>query len=131
MARKLGWGSICLIAALMAGCQSGGGSRMANNNTGGGPYAKQALPPPMPVGARTPTSGNPSFGSAFPAGQSNITPAANNSPAPVSPSSQGLGTPSSSGNRPTDVTITQPGAPLVPPPQPQFAQPGLSPIQNP
>jgi hypothetical protein len=104
MARKLGFdaGMAFLACALLAGCETGNNSRLANNTTpGGGSLAKQgSLPPPTPAtpsntgGFRT-TSGNGSGGfstatanNAFtgslpssPNTPANFSPAANN-PAP-------------------------------------------------
>ncbi|GEM_PF-6259981 len=145
MARKLGlgWGMMCGAAVLLAGCQTGAGSRLANNsnNNKGPALAKQSTPPqPQFPLANTPSS--PGFGTAtgsgFPpppnmpsnfqtsnggfATQNHVAPTgATNNPPPQGP--QGFGTPTA-GNR-SNVTISQP---LTPPPQVQLAQPGIQPV---
>ena len=158
MARKLGiGGSVALFACVvLAGCQTGTGSRVASNNTKSPAVAKQgvSLPAPYPptktAGAgfpgttnhglgslnnpapnNFPTSGSfpPSSNGLAPAGGAPAGPAANSFPPPPT-SSFG---PATTTNRTNNVTITQPDAPvpMIPPPPSNFADPGISPLPPP
>ena len=142
MARKLGlgWGVILGAAILLAGCQTGFGSRLAQNHAKHNPaVAKQGanMPQPQFPIASTPNSnGFGTAGSSFPVSpnvspisnqsafptQPNITPVTN---PPPPPGPQGLGVPATS-NR--NVTFTQPMTPMVPASASGFADPGFAPI---
>ena len=152
MARKLGlgWGMIC-ATALLAGCQTGTGARVATNNTIRNPaLAKQSsIPnPSFPTAPATPNNG---FGTAT----SNAFPQAPNMPSNFQTSNGGLATqnsvnpagstttgsaappfgPRNSGT-PTGAvrsteTYTQPMAPQLPPLPPQpptLSPPGITPL---
>lgn len=141
MARKLGLGlGVICTCVVLAGCQSGAGSRLtgnAQNRAPAGAFAKQGTPPApnFPTNTQNPgfstsTNGafptvpnnNPNSGGFAPQNLASIN--ANNNPPGQSPQGpQGFGTPTTA-NR-NNVQFTTPGTQNFPPPP---AQPGISQI---